>query len=71
MTLFSRTLKYWLSMAFVLTSLCGLIVVVAHQGMRQYADDPQIQLAHDAARQLAAGASPASLLPAQRIELEK
>ena len=70
MTFFSRTVKLWLPMAFVLTALCGLIVVVAHQVMRQYANDPQIQLAQDAGRQLAAGASPASLLPAQRIELE-
>jgi hypothetical protein len=37
--------------------------------MRQYADDPQMQMAEDAAAQLESGASAVSLLPPSRIDL--
>ena len=55
-----------------LVALCaaaGLALVAVQQVHRQLADDPQIQLADDAARALAAGAAPARVVPAVDVDL--
>jgi hypothetical protein len=46
-------------LAVLATLLAGLIFVVAQQGLRTGADEPQLQLAEDAARALDAGTAPA------------
>lgn len=48
-------------LALALTLLCGLIYVTAQQVLRQLANDPQVQMAEDAAAALAEGRVPATL----------
>jgi hypothetical protein len=48
------TLKFWLPLAAAVTMLSGLVYIAVQQNMRIGANDPQIQLAEDAARALAA-----------------
>lgn len=50
-----------LPLAAVITALCLLIYAAVQQSIRSAANDPQIQLAEDAARALAAGTRPESL----------
>jgi hypothetical protein len=64
-------LKHWLPIGAVATILCGLVYVAVQQELRISANDPQIQMAEDAAAQLAAGASPSSVVPATRVDLGK
>jgi hypothetical protein len=42
-------LKYWLLIVIIVTGICGLIYGVVQQDIRQGANDPQIQMAEDAA----------------------
>lgn len=62
-------IRYWLPLAAVTTLLSGLIYLAVQQSMRWGANDPQIQMAEDAAAALAAGGSPASVLPAAPVEI--
>lgn len=65
-----RVLKSWLPLAAVATVLCGLIYVSVQQSFRASANDPQIQMAEDTARHLAAGQNVAELLPAEQVDLQ-
>ncbi len=62
-------LKRWLPIAAVATVLCLLVHVTAQQLVRHAANDPQIQMAEDAAAALAGGEPPASVLPSGRIDI--
>jgi len=62
-------LKHWLPFAAVTTLLCGLVYVTVQQSLRQRANDPQIQMAEDAAAVLAAGGTLESNLPAAQVEI--
>lgn len=62
-------LKHWLPLAAVTTALCGLVYVAVQQGLRQSANDPQIQMAEDAATALGAGETVESLLPTTKIDI--
>ena len=61
----------WLPLAVAVTLLCGLVYITAQQLGRRAADDPQIQMAEDAAAALAAGQPVDSVLPSARIELSQ
>ncbi len=52
----------FLPLAVLATLLAGLVYGVAQQGLRSGANDPQRQLAEDAARALDAGADPAKVV---------
>ena len=52
----------WLPLAVVVTALCLLAYVAVQQSLRQGANDPQIQMAEDAAAALQRGASANSLI---------
>src|SRR3989344_5093928 len=54
--------RSWLPLAVLATLLCGLIYVNVQQNLRAGANDPQIQMAEDAARALAKGQAPQSLV---------
>ncbi|HSW80861.1 MAG TPA: hypothetical protein VLG40_00555 [Candidatus Saccharimonas sp.] len=54
-------LKLFFTLAVLLTVAMGTIYGVAQQGLRQSANDPQIQLAEDWADQLNSGAMPTSI----------
>jgi hypothetical protein len=62
-------LRFWLPLALLTTLLSGLIYVVAQQAGRASANDPQIQLAEDAAAALAAGQPLDSLIPAAKVDI--
>jgi hypothetical protein len=59
-----RALRPCLLMATVWSGAVFALLLVEHQAMRLQANDPQVQLAEDAAARLAAGATPAAVLPA-------
>ncbi len=51
------------------TCLCGLVYVVAQQDLRTAANDPQEQLARDAAVRLDRGASPATVIGPTTVDV--
>ena len=57
-----RAAAFFLPAAVLATLMCGLVYAEVQQAERGGANDPQYQLAEDAAARLAAGASPASVL---------
>ena len=54
-----RAIAVFLPLAVLATAMSGLVYLVAQQGLRQGANDPQVQMAEDAARALDAGTAPA------------
>jgi hypothetical protein len=62
-------LRQWLPLAAVTTLLCGLVYLVVQQTLRQGANDPQIQMAEDAAAALAAGGTAEAVMPAGNVEI--
>lgn len=62
-------LRHWLPLAAVTTLLCGLVYLAVQQSLRQGANDPQIQMAEDAAAALVAGSTPESVLPVAQVEI--
>jgi hypothetical protein len=62
-------LRHWLPLAAITTLLCGLVYLAVQQSLRQGANDPQVQMAEDAAAALAAGGTPESVLPAAQVEI--
>lgn len=63
--------KYGLLIAIVVTGLCGLIYGVMQQDIRLGANDPQVQLAEDAATKLAEGQAVQSVVPAEKVDIAK
>lgn len=64
-------LRRWLPLAVAITALCGLVYLAVQQELRQTANDPQIQMAGDAAAALENGAAVESVVPAGKIAVEK
>lgn len=60
---FSRAFALWLPFAVVLTGVFGCIYLADQQNYRQSFNDPQIQMAEDAALRLAQGGTPADVVP--------
>ena len=63
MKIFVGAFIKWLPLALAITMLCGLIHVTVQQNYRQSLNDPQIQMAEDAARYLAKDYTPAAVVP--------
>lgn len=59
----------WLPLAVVTVLLAGLGYLLVQQDQRSLANDPQIQMATDAALALDAGASPQSLVPPTQFDI--
>lgn len=59
----NELLKLWLPTVVVATFLAGLTYVAVQQNFRITANDPQIQIAEDAAATLTQGLSPANIVP--------
>ena len=64
-----QIIKGWLPLAIATAGLCGLAYLAVQQSMRIGANDPQIQMAEDAASALNGGANPDSIVPAGKVEL--
>ena len=62
-------LKAWLPSVLVISALCGVIYLTIQQTLRLGGNDPQIQMAEDAAAALEAGASADSILPAGKVDI--
>jgi hypothetical protein len=62
-------LRLWLPIAVATTTLAALTYGAVQQDLRLTADDPQQQMAEDAATQLNAGATPASVTPATVVDI--
>lgn len=65
------TLKFWLPLATAVTMLAGLVYIAVQQDMRIGANDPQIQLAEDAARALAEQQPLDSVVPPGKIDISQ
>jgi hypothetical protein len=68
-TLPRRAIAFFLPVAVLATLCCGLVYVAVQQDLRSGANDPQLQLADDAARALDAGAAPASVVGGSRLDV--
>src|SRR5690349_4618324 len=68
-TVFRRAVIVWVPLAVALTGVCGVVYASVQQALRQGANDPQIQIAEDAAATLDGGAAPTSVVPARAVDL--
>ncbi len=64
-----QMIRYWLPLAVAITGLSGLVYVVGQQVLRLSGNDPQIQLAQDAANRLTAGEPLASVVPTGTLDV--
>lgn len=64
-----RAVAVFLPLAVLATLGSGLLYVVVQQELRWGANDPQIQLAEDAARALDAGATPAAVAGTAKVDV--
>ena len=64
-----RALALWLPLAVAITGLAALVYGAVQQDLRQSANDPQVQMAEDAAAQLDAGVSPTSLVADKPVDI--
>lgn len=63
--------RAWLPLAVVVSAFCGLAYVTVQQALRQGANDPQIQMAEDAAAALSNGTAVDTVAPNGQVELSK
>jgi hypothetical protein len=68
---FGWLLHRWLALAAIATALSGLVSLVTQQMWRQMANDPQIQMARDAAAMLEHGLPVDAVVPRTRIDMER
>ena len=61
----------WLTLAALATAVCFLVYVVQQQTWRAAANDPQIQMARDAAAALAAGKTVDAVVPHDTVDMER
>ncbi|HVM73763.1 MAG TPA: hypothetical protein VMU13_02725 [Candidatus Paceibacterota bacterium] len=66
---FIRSGISWIPLGIAITILCGLVYATVQQNYRQSLNDPQIQMAEDAASALEQGASPSSIVPTQKVNI--
>jgi hypothetical protein len=64
-----KTFLLWIPFAVAITLLCGLVYAAVQQDLRIGANDPQIQIAEDAAQALAAGANPQNIVPQYQTDI--
>ena len=69
MRIIFKIIKKWLPLAIVTAGLCALVYLTVQQSLRLGANDPQIQMAEDAASSLNGGASTESVLPSSKVEI--
>lgn len=64
-------IKYWLPVAFLTAFTCFVAYLVAQQVMRHLANDPQVQMAEDAAAVLEHGRHPDELIKGDAIDIRR
>jgi hypothetical protein len=65
----SRAAMIWVPIAVAVTGLAALVYGAVQQDLRQTANDPQVQLAEDAAARLDAGTAPGAVVPSDIVEV--
>ncbi len=68
MQIVKNVLRNWLPLGAAITLLSGLVYLAVQQDLRQGANDPQIQMAEDAAQALAQGATVEAVVPAGQVD---
>jgi hypothetical protein len=71
MSKINRLMSVWLALGALATALCLTVYVVAQQTWRTSANDPQIQLARDAAAALAAGRPVDTVVAHDSVDMER
>lgn len=66
-----RSVAFFVPSAMLLTLVCGLVYAAVQQNLRSSANDPQIQLAEDAAAHLNAGVAPEALVGADSVDIAR
>jgi hypothetical protein len=66
---FRHAALVWVPLAVAVTGVSAAVYGVVQQDLRQGANDPQIEMAEDAAARLDGGAAPAAILPTEPVEL--
>lgn len=66
-----KMLGTWLPIAIVTVGVCFLVYAAVQQALRQSANDPQIQMAEDAAYALAQGAAVETIVPPAEVEVRR
>jgi hypothetical protein len=66
-----KVLSNWLPIAIVTVGICGLVYAGVQQALRQSANDPQIQMAEDAANALAKGAAVETVVPQAEVDVQR
>lgn len=66
---FISILKLWFTLAVTISLICGIVYTVVQQNYRLTANDPQCQIAEDAANAISNGADPKSLISNPPFEL--
>jgi len=64
-----KIIKKWLPLAIATAGLCGLVYLTVQQSLRMGANDPQIQMAEDAASALAGGGKVDTLVPSTKVDI--
>lgn len=66
-----NVLKIWLPFVVTITAFCALTYATVQQSFRQNANDPQIQMANDAADAIADGKNAEMLVPVDKVSVAK
>ena len=66
-----KLFKSWVKFSIIITGFCVLLYFVAHQNLRQNANDPQIQIAHDVVMKLEDGQYATEIVPTELVDLSK
>jgi hypothetical protein len=66
-----RSIVLWLPIAAVSTVFAGVVYATVQQSQRSSANDPQLQMAEDAAAQLSRGAAPENVAPGSPVDIAR
>lgn len=69
MSFFPRVFLKWLPLGVAVTLVCGLVYVTVQQNYRQSLNDPQIQMAEDAAAELSSGKEIDEVVPTNIVDM--
>jgi hypothetical protein len=66
-----RVIRSWIPIAVVATVLVAMVGAAVQQNYRQSANDPQIQMAEDAAAAIDAGRLPSDVAPSPKVDISR
>jgi hypothetical protein len=66
---FKNILRHWIPLAVAITAMCGVAYLLTQQVLRWGANDPQIQMAEDAAVYIQNGGTMAEVAPSSIVDI--